>query len=253
MKYYEQMLGMGCFTREQLAGVAGTLSAANMAIYEYQKKGLIEKVRRNFYAVISLETKQPVLSRYQLASRLFEDAYLSHHSAFEVYGYANQVYYDCFVASRERFSDFEYGGVTFHRVERRPEPDIVESGRVKTSSIEQTVVDSLRDFEKISGLEEVLRCLLLVPSLSERKMLDCLKKNGNGFLYQKCGYVFEDINREFHFSDGFFKACEENSSGAKRYLSKNPGQNVYHKRWKLYAPAHIGSIIDKGVDYYDAL
>ena len=111
MKYYEKLLELGCFTREQLVNLVESPAAANMLIYEYQKKRLIEKVKKDFYAVISIETRQPVLSRYQLASKMFPDACLSHHSAFEVYGYGNQVFYECYVATAKRFTEFEYDGV----------------------------------------------------------------------------------------------------------------------------------------------
>ena len=87
MKHYEKLLAKGSFSREQLIEIVGTATAANQVIYEYQKKGLIEKVKRDFYVVISMETKQPVLSRYQIGSNLFPDACITHHSAFEVFGY----------------------------------------------------------------------------------------------------------------------------------------------------------------------
>ena len=60
MKHYEKLLAKGSFSREQLIEIVGTATAANQVIYEYQKKGLIEKVKRDFYVVISMETKQPV-------------------------------------------------------------------------------------------------------------------------------------------------------------------------------------------------
>ena len=110
MKHYEDLLARGCFSRAQLIEIVRTPSAANQVIYEYQKKGLIDKVKRDFFVVISLETKQPVLSRYQIGSNLFPDACITHHSAFEVFGYGSQVFYECFVATDRRFSDFEYDG-----------------------------------------------------------------------------------------------------------------------------------------------
>ncbi len=247
MKHYEKLLAMGCFTREQLVKLVGTPGVANMIIYEYQKKGLIEKVKRDFYAVISMETKQPIFSRYQLASKFFHDACLTHHSAFEVYGYGNQVFYECFVATQKRFTDFEYDGVMYRRVERKPDTEVIQFGNIQVTSIEQTVVDSIRDFEKMTGLEEVLRCMMLIPGLNEQKVLGCLRKNDNGFLYQKCGYLFEQM-REFSFSEDFFAECEKHSSGAKRYLQKDYRENVYHERWKLYAPVSIKKLINKGVD-----
>lgn len=253
MKHYENLLTKGCFSREQLTEIVGTSSAANQLIYDYQRKGLIEKVKRNFYVVISMETKQPVLSRYQIGSRLYPDACISHHSAFEVYGYGSQVFYECFIATDSRFVDFEYDGVLYHRVERKPDTEVILQGSIRVTSPEQTVVDSIRDFEKIAGFEEVIRCMMLMPGLNEQKLLECLARNENGFLYQKCGYLFEQMKEEFHFSEYFFEECEKYSSQAKRYLMKELQENVFYRRWKLYAPPSLQNIIDKGVGDYDAI
>ena len=171
LKYYEKLLEMGCFSREDLISLVGTPAAAASIIHDYQKKGYVERVRRDFYVAISIETKQPILSRYQIGANLFPDACISHHSAFEVYGYGSQVFYECYVATDRRFIDFEYDGVNYHRVERKQDTEVIQQGNVKVTSIEQTVVDSIRDFEKIAGLEEVIRCLMLVPGL---KRIRCL-------------------------------------------------------------------------------
>lgn len=253
MKHYENLLAKGCFSREQLTEIVGTPSAANQVIYEYQKKGLIEKVKRDFYVVISLETKQPVLSRYQIGSNLFCDACITHHSAFEVFGYGSQVFYECFVATDKRFSDFEYDGVVYRRVERKPYTEVIQQGNLRVTSVEQTVVDSIRDFEKIAGLEEVIRCMMLVPGLNEQKVLECLARNNKGFLYQKCGFIFEELREEFHFSSTFFEECEKYSSHAKRYLMKESKDNVFHKRWRIYAPQSLEGLTDKGVCDFDAI
>lgn len=249
MKRYESLLELGCFSREKLTEFVGTPGAANMIIYEYQKKGLIEKVKRDYYAVISLETRQPVMSRYQIGALMFDDACVTYHSAFEVFGYGNQVFNECFIATEKRFSDFEYNGVYYHRVERKKELDVITQNDIRVTSIEQTVVDSIRDYEKIVGLEEVIRCMLLIPGLNEKKVLKILAQNDNGFLYQKCGYIFEKLQNEFSFSNAFFKECERKSSNARRYLLKNSEGNSYNERWKLYAPLSLIKLVEKG-DYY---
>ena len=124
---------------------------------------------------------------------------------------------------------------------------------MQVTSVEQTVVDSIRDFEKIAGLEEVMRCMMLLPGLNEQKVLECLARNKNGFLYQKCGYLFQELEDEFHFSSHFFKECEKYSSDARRYLMKEPTDYVFHKRWKLYAPQSMKELINKGFGDYDAI
>lgn len=254
MKYYEKLLEIGCFSREDLISLTGTPAAAMSIIYNYQKKGYIERVRRNFYVVISIETKQPMLSRYQIGANLFPDACISHHSAFEFYGYGSQVFYECYVATGNRFVDFEYDGVTYHRIEKKPEMEITQKGKVRVTSMEQTVVDSIRDYEKIAGIEEVIRCIMLVPTLKEEKVLECLQRNDNGFLYQKCGYIFEELQNEFGFSDMFFEECKKKCSGAKRYLVKEEKENIFlNKKWNLYTPPSLKKLIDKGVNDYNAI
>ena len=95
--------------------------------------------------------------------------------------------------------------------------------------------------------------MMLVPGLSEQKVLECLARNDNGFLYQKCGYIFEELKEEFRFSRAFFEECEVLSSKAKRYLMKESQNNVYCERWKLYVPSSLKGLIDKGVGDYDAI
>ena len=245
MKHYEKLLEKGCFNRQELIELVGTPAAAKMVIYEYQKRGYIERVKRDFYVVISIETKRPILSRYQIGTNLFPDACMSHHSAFEVFGCGSQVFHECYVATDSRFTDFEYDGVNYHRVERKANIEVTHQGNVRVTSIEQTVVDSIRDFEKIAGLEEVIRCLILVPGLNEEKVLASLKRNENGFLYQKCGYLFEQLKDKFGFSDKFFEKCQQYSSGAKRYFMKDAEETVFQEKWKLYTPPSLNKLTDK--------
>ena len=254
MKYYAQMVELGCFSSKTLAKALNCCEASSTSIIQsYMKKGYIERVCHNLYIAISIETKQPVLSRYQIGSRLFPDAFLSHHSAFEVYGYANQVFYETYIATNSRFRDFEYNGVFYHRVAPKKNQSIVNINGVRTTEIEQTVIDSINDMEKIGGLEETLRCILLIPSLDEKKLLCALSEYNNGFLYQKCGYILEGLNSSLHLSKKFFKTCQSNISEAKRYITKEHNDFVWHEKWRLYAPVNVEKIIDKGVSDYDAI
>lgn len=248
MKHYEQIVELGCFSRMQLTTLLGNSATADSMIQEYLRKGYIERVRRDLYAVISLETKQPILSRYGIGNALFPDAVISHHSAFEVYGYANQVYYTLFVATANRFSDFVYNGITYHRIQ--PKKDMTEAivENICVTSIEQTVIDSIADFEKIGGLEETLRCIRLIPSLDEAKMVKLLTKRDNGFLWQKCGYVLSHLNAELHLSTVFFDICKNHKTGSKRPLMQNaPYLPIWDSEWRLYVPAEFRELIEKGV------
>ena len=56
MKYYAQMLEMGSFDRKTIIEFTGSDGAARSIIYDYLKNGYIERVRRDYYVAISLET-----------------------------------------------------------------------------------------------------------------------------------------------------------------------------------------------------
>lgn len=254
MKHYEKLLELGCFSRGRIAALLGNDETAGSLLREYQKKGYIERVRRDLYVVISLETKQPVVSRYQIGCAVFDDAVIANHSAFEVFGFANQVFHEVYVCTSHRFPDFQYNGVFYHRLTPKSCMDAVHSGGVRVTSLEQTVIDSIADFEKITGLEETLRCILLIPSLDEEKLLRILGELSNGYLWQKCGYILEELNDTLHLSPDFFKTCHDHIAGSKRTLMKETaGSVIWNRKWDLYVPESLRALIDKGVDFSDAV
>lgn len=64
MKYYRQLVDLGCFSRRDIVALTGGEESANSLLFSYKKKGLIESIRRDLYVTISLETRQPILNRY---------------------------------------------------------------------------------------------------------------------------------------------------------------------------------------------
>lgn len=253
MKHYEKLLELGCFSKNDLNRITGSEAATKWLCQEYQKKGYIERVKRDLYVAISLETKQPVANRYKIASHISKDATVSYHSAFEVYGYSNQVFYETQVTSKTRFRNFEYDGVTYRRVAPRITGGVTETTGIRVTTLERTVVDSINLFEKVGGLEELLRCLALIPTLDEGALEACLKEYESGFLYQKAGYILSHFADNLGLSEDFFTTCKAHLPKGKSYLSSEHTGYIWHKEWQLYAPENLMHIIDKGVADYDAV
>ena len=254
MDLYKELAGMRCFTRDGLAKRIGSDSAAAWQIRKFLKKGYIERVRRDLYVVMSLETDQPIPNRFQIASSVAEDAYVSHHSAFEYYGYANQVFYEVYVATGKRVRPFSYDGIDYCPVSHRGIEGVVEmENGIRVTSLERAVIDGIADFEKIGGLEELLRCMLLVPSLSPDHLLSSLDLYHCGKLYQKTGYILEMFQEDFGLPDSFFDECEKHLPDSKTYFSIQKDGFVFHKRWRLFAPENLRVLIDKGVNDNDAI
>lgn len=248
MKYYEKLIDMGCFSRNDVCALLGNEAAAHSLLYDYVQKGLIERVRRDLYVTISLETKQPVKNRYAIASKISKGSYITHHSAFEYYGCANQVYYEVYVSGESPFPPFEYDGVTYKYMNPHINIGVVEnSGGVRVTDMERTVLDSINDFEKVGGLEELLKCLEQIPTINENKLIDYLKCFNSKGLYQKTGYILEHFNRLLNLSNSFFAECLINIPNSKRYLCKYEPKSTFtlNKKWNLYTPDNLLSIINE--------
>lgn len=248
MELYKKLAEKRCFSRDDIRLLSGTDSAASWHIQSLLEKGYIERVRHNLYAVISLETGQPIANRFQIASAVAEDACVAYHSAFEYYWLANQVFYEVYFTSEKRLHDFSYDGIRYKCFLTRGSVGIVEDPTgVRVTSLERTVIDSIASFEKIGGLEELLRCMLLIPCLSAEKLLDALDIYRSGKLFQITGYLLEAFQDEFHLPDAFFSICEKRSSNSKAYFSRDHKNCILHKRWNLYAPADLRGLLNKGV------
>jgi predicted transcriptional regulator of viral defense system len=254
VKHYKNLLEMQCFTRADVERITGSSGAANSLINDYQKKGYIDQVKRNLYVAVSLETDQAVPSRYFIGSHITDGAYISHHSAFEYYGLANQVFYEVYISGGKRFSEFEYDDVTFRYIAPRITGGVTEkSDSVRVTDMERTVLDSLGDFEKIAGLEEFLRCLELVPYLDEEKLLEHLEEYGKQILYQKSGYVFSHLKKELRLSDKFFEVCESKVTKSVRYLYHGVKHepNTFDRRWQLFVPQNLMKLISQEGEMHD--
>ena len=190
---------------------------------------------RTLSCAISLETQQPIANRYVIASHISNDAAVSYHSAFEFYGYSNQVFYETQVTSESRFRDFKYDGVTYRRIAPRITGGITEINGTRVTTLERTVIDSINLFEKIGGLEELLRCLALIPTLDEAALSACLAEYESGFLYQKTGYILSAFAASLGLSDSFFAMCKSHLPKGKSYLSSESQGFIWHEEWKLYA------------------
>jgi len=249
MKYYEQLVHLGCFTKNDVEQLTGNSGTAYSLLQNYKKNGYIEQVKRNLYVVISIETKQSVATRFQIASHIKPDSYITHHSALEYYGYGNQVFREVYVASKAKFAAFTYDDVSYRYIAPRINSGVVQ-GRdgVRITDLERTVVDSLNDFERVAGLEEFLRCLDLVPSLDEKKLLHYLEKYDKQFLFQKAGYLLGHFQAAFQLSDSFYAVCEKMIERSVRYFYRGieNESSVFDRRWKLFVPENLMSVVSKG-------
>ena len=242
MKYYENMLDQKCFSFKEVEQmVGGNHNTAKSLLRQYVQKGYIQQIKKNLYVAVSMESGMPAATRYQIASSITPTSYVSHRSAFEYYGYTNQVSYEMNVSSETVFSDFEYEGIRYDYVASRLSEGIIEQQGVRVTDLERTTVDYIGDFDHLGGLEELLRSLEMIPFLSEEKLLRYLELSDKAILYQKAGYILEHFRDSLKLSDHFFDVCCLRKGKSKRYFTRSMNQNnlIYNSRWGLMVPEDL--------------
>lgn len=247
LNYYEKLLQLKCFTHSDAMQYLGDARKTTNILYALKKKGLVQSVRRNLYVAVSLETRDSVANPFEISSHITEHSYISHHSAFEFYGMANQVFSDIYVSSTTAFRTFEFDGRHYHCLLTKNEFGISKQNSILVTDLERTVLDNIKDFDKIGGLEELLRCLSMITVLREETMINDLSKYHNQFLYQKAGYLLSYFP-QLKLSASFFSFCKENKGSSSRYLYNDLRKEtcVFLKEWNLCVPKNLMDLMDKG-------
>ena len=241
MNLYFKLLQKPVFTAGYVNQYYENVESTRSALKRLMNQKMIMKIRNNLYTCVSGETGAPVASRFQIACMITESAYISHHTAIEYHGMSNQVFYDVYVSSKTRFHDFEFDGYKYKYVSAKTRTGIENvqySGGIRVTDLEKTLVDSVKDMDKISGIEEVIAFIQSIQKLNEQKLLQYLAEYQNQFLYQKIGYLLESYNMETGLTEDFYKACQEHIGKSKRYLSKEIYQGKYNEKWKMVVSAN---------------
>ena len=78
------------------------------------KRGEIKKIKKGLYALVDRSTGGIYVSRFQIASRLFNDSYFSYHEALEYYGLTTQVFVSHFTYLTHVYvNDLEFENIVY--------------------------------------------------------------------------------------------------------------------------------------------
>ena len=243
MELFTELAKHPIFTINDVKKFSNNEKTAYTQLDRLMKKKMVKKIRRNIYSVVNPTTGQLVGTRYQIACAITDTSYISHHSAFEYYGIVNQVFNEIYVSSKTRFNHFEYDGVTYKYVASRIEEGVVEAKNtsgVRITDLERTVIDSVNDFNKIGGLEELLNCLERIQYLDDKKLKYYLDIYGTQGLYQRVGYLLNNYQKGMQLSRDFIDYCKSKIGKSSRYLiNEIKEDNSYNSEWKLMVPINL--------------
>lgn len=251
MNLYFELLKAPVFTADDVNNYYDNIDSARSAIKRLMKEGMVAKIRNNMYTCISGETGAPVANRFQIASRITPTSYVSHHTAMEYYGITDQVYYDVYVSSETSFREFEFDGYTYRYVASKDMEGVETlalSGGIRITNIERTLVDSVKDMDKIAGIEEVIQDIESMKRMQEKRVLKYLDLLSNQFLYQKMGFLLSKNKEQMGLSDEFFDICKSQIGKSKRYLTRDMSSGRYVNEWKLVIPENICKLKNGGIE-----
>lgn len=242
MDLYFELLKKPVFTLYDVNEFYNNLKNATAAIKSLINKEQVLRIRKNMYTCVSGETGNPVANKYQIGCAISDDAYISHHSAMEYYGVCNQVYYDVYVSSCTRFREFEFDDNFYKHVSSKITngiENVAFSGGVRVTSKERTIVDCIKDMDKISGLEEVNENISNFGKIDQNKIIDFLNEYNNQFLFQKTGFLLSKYKEQMKITDDFFDYCKTKIGKSKRYLTNENNNGRINNEWNLIIPANF--------------
>ncbi len=242
MNLYFELLKKPVFAMEDVNKYYNNMDSARSAVKRMMKDKMVAKIRNNMYTCIDGETGGPIANQFQIASSITPTSYISHHTAMEYYGITDQVFYEVYVSSETSFRDFEFDGYTYRYIASKSLEGVekpIFSGGIAVTSLERTIVDSIKDMDKISGIEEVIQNLECAKHMQEKRLLRYLALFQNQFLYQKTGYLLSEYKDNMGLSDDFFDKCKEQIGKSKRYLTRDQQGGRYDDEWKLIVPEHL--------------
>lgn len=227
MKGYQDLAQKIVFNFNDALDIYKNKATTYGALNRLEKQGLINKVRNNLYVSINPSTKDAFATKYQIGSSINRDAYISHLSALEYYGFQNQVSHICYVSSYQRFNSFEFEEITYKHVPIKYHHGVVSppyTELIKITDIEKSLVDTIQLLGSIVSLEELIHSIEMIPKLDEHKMMTYLDLYQIQALYQKTGYLISLFNDSFKFSETFFEIIKKKIHRGVLYISEEAKQ-----------------------------
>lgn len=216
-------------------------------VSDMTRKGILQKIKNNLYVrrePFSMVEKHYRVDSFILASKIVKEYFLSFATAMQLHGLTqrwSRIYY---------FSTLKFvRPVIYFDVEVKPvrikkekffgfEEKKVKDENIFVSDLERTVVDMFLKPGYCGGLEDVVSSLKDLENMEEKvdfkKLLNYIERIRNKSLYNKIGYLFEDLMKKsfLDVSDDFLKKCRGKASKVVCYLSKDK-DTMFVKEWNL--------------------
>ncbi|MBO4573091.1 MAG: hypothetical protein J5762_04930 [Clostridia bacterium] len=212
------------------------------------RSGKVVKIRNGLYAQID-NLGVPLTTKFEIASKINDESFVSHHSALEYYGVANQVFNTLTVGSKRKFNDFSFDDVDYTRqaVKDYTQVIYIVTAGVRIATLERAVVDCIDNIDLGGGIDELLNALEQIRVLDENRLAEILQAYNKVILYQKVGFILEQYKDKYMLSEKFFADCKSRLTNQIKYFLNDEYSDIaYNSDWQLMAPKNLKSRISGG-------
>ena len=211
-------------------------------LYRMKRDGRLRALAKGVYTGAFAATPP---NRYVVPGKLRRDAVVAFHSALELHGFANQVFQTVYYLSAQPRKDLVFDGTTYHCVTpprrlpgaRRLEFQVEETpDHVRVTGRERSIVDCLMFLEYSGGVEEVDRCLAMLPSFNFETGLAYLKLLRRPWLYARLGYLLDRHADKLFFFGTWRDSMLRRLPRGVAYLGPKRSGYRWVPTWNLMVP-----------------
>ena len=218
-------------------------------------KKWLERLESGKYLIIPLEAGEKgefTEHEFIIASDLVEPYYIGFFSALNFHGFTEQVPYTVFVATTKQKASLDLHGLNYHFITLTEtkffgaKEYAIGNKRVKISTPEKTLLDSLDHLKHSGGLEEVSKVFNnLEEDFSFKKLVEYALKFGNGAVLKRLNYLLHVF--EIDIEDKLKARLRDNITEGYPLLDPTkPDRGPYKQKWKLRLNVSEEQLLDWG-------
>lgn len=252
-KIYKALYSQEIFTLEDVSQILKNYKQTLKVVKSLLNKQYIQKIKRGLYVIVPYAIAPDKENKYSpdkylIASKLIKPYFFSHHSALEIHGVANSVFFTVFLSSGKGARTFTYKDITYRFI-KTPyffglQDKIYSHRKIKVSDKERTFLDCLRSLKYAGGLEEFLKSVIGFPSLDSQKLSLYLKKFNEKSLYQRTGYILTLLKEELKIEKNLLEKLKKQVTNKTYYLDPIMRRKCKKvKEWNLMVPKNIKELI----------
>ena len=218
------------------------------------QQGRLRLVRRGVYAVVpdGVDPQSFHVDPYLLASKLANDAFLSFHTALELFGKGYSIFQRYTYGSVRAFHPFDLDGCHYEHTSV-PKP-LIEADKpyfatttverngldVRVTSLERTLVDLLDRPNLGGGWEEIYRSLESVEYFDLDTVIEYVHLLGKKTTAAKVGYYLQQHAEELMVDDSYLTELRKLRPKQAFYLERG-GSGTVIRDWNIVVPGWLAN------------